>query len=146
MSYKQAMLRGALNGIIAGFILQAYSIMLWFDLLNNNIAFYSGGVLVAVAAFFTFKNQTVKRLCLSVLMSIIAYVVIFILLSLLKINVTVFKYIHGADAEMWAGDGIGVAFLMIINFWGGILGLCAATAYTVVKRIKSARAERRIKA
>lgn len=141
MSYKKAMLRGTQNGGIAGIILQAYSIMLWFGLLNSNIMFYSGGMLIAVASFFAFRKQTVKQIFLSVLLSVVTYTMTFIVLSLLKIDVFVFKYVHGPVAEMWAGDGIGVVFLMIINFWGGIFGLCVAIIYTYINRIKSIRAE-----
>ena len=129
-NYNAAILRGVINGIAVAVIFQLYTVMLWVDMLENTFAFYSIGALIAVIAFFAFKNQTAGPFFVSVVISCVLFVATLFIFGLLNIDQTVFKHVHGADAEMWAGDGIGAVFLLIIQFWGGVFGLLAAILYT----------------
>ena len=131
MKYKQDILRGILSGIIAGVAFQACSVMILFDFLSY-VSFFLSFILVAVIAFFAFRKQDAKSFCLSVFISAIIYIVTLIALSFFNIDITVFRYIHGADAEMWAGDGFGFILLLIINFWGSIFGIILAIVYTYI--------------
>lgn len=135
MNNKRSILKGCLCGISISLIIDATIILFFFTdmtaFLLYLVAFISG-----LSTLLLLITNNIKSILLSLLFSVLSFITAEIVITSLGIIRMFFQLKHGADAEMWAGDGFGMMVVMIYCLAGSAIGTIGAFIVTLIRNNK----------
>lgn len=137
------MRRVLLKGVILGAslsLLNIIAISLDISVLDN-ISLEARGVyyisimfIAIIINFLGLKSISYKDSGHIMYSALLSFIAVEVLSSLLGVIRFVFKLKHGFSEEMWAGDGFGMLFILLLIIAGSIIGCIVTFVYNMLKK------------
>lgn len=141
MKNKASLLKGCLCGVGIALIANV-TIILFFFVEMTTFLIYFAAFVCGIISLFLLMNNKIKSFVISLILSIIAFFAAEIVIGSTGVIRTFFPLKHGADVEMWAGDGFGMLVVYIYCLAGSCIGKVGALIITMKKRYCMGRENR----
>lgn len=138
MENKASLLKGCLCGIGIALISTA-TIILFFFVEMTTFLLYFAAFVCGIISLFLLMNNKIKSFLISLILSIIAFFTAEIVIGSTGVIRTFFQLKHGADVEMWAGDGFGMLIVLIYCLGGSCIGTIGSLIITIKKHYSNGR-------
>jgi hypothetical protein len=130
---KSVIIKSGICGVLISCLINL-SIIVSLYISFPNYIYYAIAITSTITVLILFDKDRFFNVFISCLVFIPAFLITSLAIEITGIVTIAFKQVHGATAEMWAGDGFGIMIINMFSLVGSFAGGILALIYTEIKK------------